>query len=149
MANDRFYADIDGLEELFKQLENMGKNGEKAAKKALREGGKVFKKLAIAGVPYSKRKSDKHLKDAIDVSPVKVDEAGNSYVSVGTYLGKGKYRNGVYWGAILEGGHKIVTKQGKQVGFVSAKPWMQPAFERGQGEATKVMSEIIYKAMGL
>lgn len=149
MANGNFYVKAEGFEELFKELMAMGDKGEKSAKKALKEGAKVFKKLAISGVPYSNRNSSKHLRDAIDISPVKMDETGQPYVSVGTYLGRGKYRNGVYWGHILEGGHFIVTKSGKTVGYVAGKPYMQPAYEKGQDQATKVISDIVFAAMGL
>lgn len=127
----------------------MGPKGEKAVSKALKAGGKVFEGLALSRVTYSSRNSDKHLRDAIKISNVKTDDAGEKYVSIGTYLGGGKYRNGVYWGHIVEGGHHIVTKSGKVVGYVSARPFMQPAFEQGQDAATKAMADIVFSAMGL
>lgn len=149
MSKGDFYVEADGFEELFRELTNMGTQGEKSAKKALKAGGDVFLKLARAGVHTSRRKSDKHLKEALKVSGAKRDETGSWYVSVGTYMGRGKYRNGVYWGHIVEGGHVIKTKKGKVVGYVSARPFMQPAFEKGQKEATKAISEIVFNAMGL
>lgn len=149
MANDRFFVQVEGFEELMRDLDNMNQKGERAVNKALREGGKVFLNLAVPLINYSNRKSDKHLRDAMAVSPVKMDDAGEKYVSVGTYLGNGNYRNKVYWGHIVEGGHRIVTKTGKVVGYVSAKPFMQPAYERGQDRATKVMGDIVFNAMGL
>ena len=149
MARGGFYVKDEGFEELFKQLSNMGTQGEKSAKKALKAGGDVFLRLARSGVHTSRRKSDKHLKEAIKVSNAKRDETGNWYVSVGTYMGRGKYRNGVYWGHIVEGGHVIKTKKGKGVGYVTARPFMQPAFERGQSDATKAISDIVFSAMGL
>lgn len=149
MSNDRFFVTLDGFEKLMQELNEIGPKGEKAVNKALKEGGKVFLNLALSRVTYSNRNSSKHLRDAMDVSNIKYDDAGEKYVSVGTYLGGGKYRNGVYWGHIVEGGHRIVTKSGKQVGYVSARPFMQPAFEQGQSAATKVMADIVFSAMGL
>lgn len=140
---------IEGLEKLFNDLENLGKAGEKSQDKALKEGGKVFLNLAKSRVNRSGRKSNRHLVDAMKVSGIKKDDTGAKYVSVGTYLGKGNYRNGVYWGHIVEGGHFIKTKAGKTVGYVSAKPFMQPAYEQGQDAATKAIAEIVFKGMGL
>lgn len=149
MSNERFFVKDEGFEELLKELDQMGNKGEKAVDGALREGGKVFMNLAVGKVNYSKRKSNKHLRDSIKVSTIKRDDAGEKFVSVGTYLGNGRYRNNVYWGHIVEGGHWIVTKKGKTVGYVSARPFMQPAFEQGQKEATQKMGDIVFKAMGL
>jgi HK97 gp10 family phage protein len=149
MANDRFYVQLEGFEDLMRDLDNISIKGERAVNKALKAGGKIFLDLALPSINYSRRDSDKHLRDAMAVSRVKVDDAGEKYVSVGTYLGGGRYRNSVYWGHIVEGGHRIVTKSGKVVGYVSAKPFMQPAFERGQDAATKAMGDIIFGAMGL
>lgn len=143
-----FAVEMDGFEQLFYDLDNMGAKGEKSVSKALRAGGDVFLKYAQANVNYSKRKSDKHLKDALRVSYVKLNDAGDKYVSIGTYLGRGKYRNGVYWGHILEGGHWIIVK-GKARGYVTARPFMQPAYDRGKDEATKAMADIVFDAMGL
>lgn len=126
----------------------MGVKGERATAKALRAGGDVFLKLALQNVNYSKRKSDKHLRDALKVSYVKLNDAGQKYIAVGSYLGGGKYRNGVYWGHIVEGGHYIVNK-GVVRGYVSARPFMQPAFDQGKDEATKAIANIVFDAMGL
>lgn len=149
MSNARFFVAAEGFEELMKEFDNMGKAGERAVNKALKEGGQVFKALTIAGAPRSNRNVATHLQDAIDVSRVKTDDAGEKYVSVGTYLGGGNYRGKVYWGHIVEGGHRIVTPSGKVVGWVAAKPFMQPAYEQGQDKAAKVMGDIIFNAMGL
>lgn len=149
MGNGRFFVSMEGFEDLMRDLDNISAKGEKAVNKALRAGGKVFLDLAVPLINYSNRNSSKHLRDAMAVSPIKLDDAGEKYVSVGTYLGDGKYRNSVYWGHIVEGGHRIVTKKGKVVGYVTARPFMQPAFERGQDAATKAMAEIIFGAMGL
>lgn len=146
--NDRFFISSEGFEALFRELDSMGVKGERAAHKALREGGKVFLGLAKGGVNRSNRKSDKHLIDALAVSTVKLDDGGNKYVSVGTYLGRGRYRNKVYWGHIVEGGHWIVNK-GVVRGYVSARPFMQPAFDNGKDAATEAVSKIVFKAMGL
>lgn len=148
MANGS-YAKLEGLDQLFNDLEKMGKAGDRAQNKALKEGGKIFLNLAKSRVNRSNRKSSKHLIDAMQVSPVKKDDTGEKYVSVGTYLGKGNYRNDVYWGHIVEGGHFIKTKSGKTVGYVSAKPFMQPAYEQGQDAATEAIAKIIFKEMGL
>lgn len=147
-GNERFYIAGEGFEELFNELNTMGYRGERAVARALRAGGKVFADLAKSGVNYSNRNSDKHLKDAIAVSYVKIGDAGEKYVSVGTYLGNGNYRNKVYWGHIVEGGHWIVNK-GVVRGWVSARPFMQPAFERGKDKAYDEISSIVYKSLGL
>lgn len=141
-------AQLIGLESLYKDLQKMGAAGEKAQDKALKAGGNVFLKLALQNVTRSDRNSA-HLKDSIKVSPVKIADDGEKYVSVGTYLGRGKYRNGVYWGHIIEGGHILKSPKGKVYGYVSARPFMQPAYEAGLNEATKVVGDIIFKAMGL
>lgn len=149
MAKSGFYATMDGLEELYNDLGKMGKAGEKAQDKALKEGGKVFLTLAKSRVNRSNRKSNKHLGDSLKVSAVKTDDTGAKYVSIGTYLGGGNYRNKVYWGHIVEGGHRIVTRSGKVVGYVSARPFMQPAYEQGQDAATAAIAKIVFREMGL
>lgn len=143
-----FSVGIEGFQQLMYDLDNMGVKGERSVSKALRAGGEVFLNLAKSRVNYSKRKSDKHLLDAMTVSYVKINDAGQKYVSVGTYLGGGRYRNGVYWGHIVEGGHWIVNK-GKVRGYVSARPFMQPAFDSGKDEATKAIADVVFDAMGL
>lgn len=146
--HENFSIEAEGFEELFYELDRMGAKGEKSVSQALRAGGDVFLQIAKSHVNYSKRKSDKHLLDAMTVSYVKLNDAGQKYVSVGTYLGGGKYRQGVYWGHILEGGHWIVNK-GKVRGYVSARPFMQPAFDSGKEAAGRAVSDIVFKAMGL
>lgn len=141
-------AQLIGLESLYKDLQKMGAAGEKVQDKALKAGGNVFLKLALQNVTRSDRNSA-HLKDSIKVSSVKIADDGEKYVSVGTYLGRGKYRNGVYWGHIIEGGHILKSPKGKVYGYVSAKPFMQPAYEAGLNAATKAVGDIIFKAMGL
>lgn len=148
MANDRFFVGLDGFEELFNELNSMGYKGEKATAKALRAGGQVFLELAKSGVNFSNRNSDKHLRDSMAVSYVKIGDGGEKYVSVGTYLGNGNYRNKVYWGHMVEGGHWIVNKR-KVRGYVAARPFMQPAFDKGKDKATEVMADIVFKAMGI
>lgn len=148
-TTSRFFVEMDGFEDLMRELNELGPKGERQVNNALRKGADVFLQLAVSKVNYSKRKSNKHLKTALKVSTVKMDDAGEKYVSVGTYLGNGRYRDNVYWGHILEGGHWIVTKTGKVVGYVSARPFMQPAYEQGQDKAAKIMSDIIFNAMGL
>ena len=148
MANDRFFVGLDGFEDLFNELNAMSYKGEKSTSKALRAGGQVFLDLAKSGVNYSNRKSDKHLRDSMAVSYVKIGDGGEKYVSVGTYLGNGNYRNKVYWGHILEGGHWIVNKRIVR-GYVTARPFMQPAFDKGKDKATEVMADIVFKAMGV
>ena len=149
MGNERFYVELEGFDELIQDLDTMSHKGEKVVDSALKEAGKIFLNLALPLINYSNRNSDKHLKDAMRVSQIKRDDAGEKYVSVGTYLGNGNYRNKVYWGHIVEGGHRIVTKSGKVVGYVAAKPFMQPAYERGQDAATKVIADKVFGAMGL
>lgn len=146
--DERYYVADEGFEDLINELNAMNYKGEKAVTRALRAGGKVFADLAKAGVNYSNRNSDKHLRDSIGVSYVKIGDAGEKYVSVGTYLGNGNYRNKVYWGHIVEGGHWIVNK-GVVRGWVSARPFMQPAFERGKDKAHEEITKIVYKALGL
>lgn len=147
-SNDRFFISEDGFEKLIKELDGMGPKAEKSVSKALRAGGKIFLDLALSRVNVSKRKSDKHLATAMAVSYVKIGDAGEKYVSVGTYLGNGKYRNKVYWGHMVEGGHYIVNK-GKVRGYVTARPFMQPAFDNGKDAAAKAMGDVVFKAMGL
>lgn len=150
MSNDRFFVKMEGFEDVAKELQNLGRTGSRHFSKALKAGGEVFLNLAISKAPYSNRKSSRHIRTAIDVSNIKTDLIGEPYVSVGTYIGGGKYRNDVYWAHIVEGGHRIVTKgKKKTVGWVAAKPFMQPAFEQGQKQAGDVMIDMIAKGMRL
>lgn len=150
MAGDRrhFAVELEGFEKLIHELDSIGIRGERSTARALRAGGEVFLELVLANVQYSKRKSDKHLRDALKVSYVKLDDAGQKFVAVGSYLGGGKYRNGVYWGHIVEGGHYIVNK-GKVRGYVSARPFMQPAYDQGKDRATTAIANVVFDAMGL
>ena len=148
MANAN-YVRMEGLDTLSAELDRMGKNSDKFISKALVEGGKIFAQDARGRVSYSKLHHQSHLKNAIDVGKVKKDSAGSASVSVGTYLGGGKYRDKVYWGHILEGGHKIVLPSGKVVGFVAAKPFMSPAYKANQKKVAETMADIVFGAMGL
>lgn len=143
-------AVITGLDELLLDLGKMNKNVEKSQEKALKIGGEIFRKLMLSGINTSSVHKGSHLKNAIKVSPIKTDDDGQPYVSVGTYLGKGKYRFGVYWAHIVEGGHILKSsRSGKVIGYVSAKPFMQPAYVKGMKKAGDAMGDVIFKSIGL
>ena len=145
MANG---VELKGVNELFKDLDKMGDAGKKSQDQALKAGAKIFEGLMKSKAPRSNRNSA-HLVDALKASPIKLDDAGNKYISIGTYLGGGKYRNGVYWGHIIEGGHFIISRSGKNVGYVTAKPFMEPAYQQGKDKAADAIAKIVFNAMGL
>lgn len=140
---------LDGLSTLFAQLDSLGEKGDKAQDKALKAGGTVFLKLMQGKVSTSTNHKTSHLKQAMKVSAVKRADDGEKYVTVGTYLGRGRYRNNVYWGHIVEGGHVLKSRTGNVIGYVSAKPFMQSSFEQGQDAAAQAIGDIVFQGMGL
>lgn len=137
------YCRMDGLDEVLNYLDNISGDLEKRIDGILKGAGQLFADEMKANVPKSNI-NHKHLKDAIGVSKVLVDDVGGKYVLAGTSLGTGKYRNNVYWGHFVEGGHAIVS-HGKNKGFVEGKPFVQPAFNKVKGRAYKYVENEIYK----
>lgn len=141
------YCEIVGLDEVIAELERRVLDADKKIDTILKQSGKMFADEMKANVPKSDI-NHKHLKDAIGVSKVMTDDIGGKYVTVGTSLGNGKHRHGVYWGHFVEGGHNIVVN-GKNKGFVEGKPFVQPAFNKIKGKAYKFIKDEFYKALNV
>lgn len=139
------YCELKGLEEVIAEIDNFVDKTGKTTDKILKEAGQMFAKEMKANAPKSSIKH-KHLKDSIRVSRVKRDELGAKYVTIGTYLGNGKYRNDVYWGHMVDGGHEIV-KNGKSLGYVEGKPFVQPAYEKIKDKAYSFVRDSVYKLL--
>lgn len=139
------YCEINGLEEVISALEKNVFDAHRQINKILKDAGQMFCEEMKSNVPVSSI-NHKHLKDSIAVSNVKEDELGGKYVTVGTNLNNGRYRNNVYWGHFVEGGHAIVVN-GKNKGFVEGKPFIQPAYNKIKDKAYKFVSSEIYKAL--
>lgn len=138
-------AQLDGMDQLLRQLGQIGRQLESGTKeKALKAGGEFMKDRVKSYAPQGKTGN---LKENVIVSRVENEE-----IAIGP-----DQQGDAFYGHILEFGRKAGTakiqRDGKKVDYpypgMNPKPFMGPAFENHKDEAQEVMKEIIKEELGL
>jgi HK97 gp10 family phage protein len=132
---------IDGMPELLRKLEQLGRQGEQIRDKALLEGAKIIQEAASQKVNLGPHKE--HLKDSIVVSEVNDDGT----VDIGPDRDH-------FYGLFVEFGRSAgtyKTKTGKQKSYPAAPPYpfLQPAFEENKEQVQQKMADVIRRELGL
>lgn len=131
MANVK--AELKGIDELRKRIEEMGRKGMAVENKALKTAGKIVEDEAKKTSAF-KDKSGK-LRQGISISGVR-SRKGNKHILVGIQKGDNSH---IFYGKFLEYG----------TSKMSAKPFMGPAFSSKKSEASEVLKSEIRKGLGL
>lgn len=126
-------AELKGIDELMKRIEEMGRKGASIENKALKTAAKVIEDEAKKTSSF-KDKSGK-LREEISVSGIK-RRKGNKHVLVG--LQKDDNSN-VFYGKFLEYG----------TSKMSARPFMGPAFQSKKSLASQIIINELRKGLGL
>lgn len=134
MANE---IELIGMDDLLNKLEQMGKQGKKIEKQALKKAGEVMSAAAKSEAPVYDGKPVKNviagkLKNSIKVSPIK--KKGNThYVWVGDVDREAEY--GWY--------HEFGTSK------LPANPWLTRAYDKAKDEIREVIASEIKGGLGL
>ena len=123
---------LQGLEELVKNLEQLGQRAGKVENEALRKGAELVQIEASRKAPRSKM-TKAHLADNIVISKVKKGEGGK-YIEVGPTKGD---NSPFFYGKFLEWGTSKMP----------ARPFLYPALLQSKDRAIAAMAEIIKGAI--
>lgn len=133
---------LEGFEELYKELEQLPDNIKKnVAGKVVRSGSTVVLKDARRRAPRRtnqwegmKYKNEPGtLKKGIKVQRARKQPRWIVRDQIG-------FSNKAWYGRLVELGHKLVRK-GKQIGFVSPRPFLRPAFDNNVSNILTAMRE--------
>ncbi|MBN3404448.1 hypothetical protein CF088_03840 [Clostridium botulinum] len=123
--------ELDGMDNLIRKIEDMGKAGTKIENKALKKAGELIVEEAKNNVPFRKGK----LKEGLKVSGVR-KKNGNKFVLAGIQKGD---NSKIFYGKFLEFG----------TSKMKARPFMGPAYESKKEEAKEVIKDELRKGLGL
>ncbi|MET7041783.1 HK97-gp10 family putative phage morphogenesis protein [Clostridium botulinum] len=123
--------ELDGMDNLIRKIEDMGKAGTRIENAALKKAGELIMEEAKNNVPFRKGK----LKEGLKVSGVR-KKGENKFVLVGIQKGD---NSKIFYGKFLEFG----------TSKMKARPFMGPAYESKKEEAKEVIKEELRKGLGL
>nr|WP_208461157.1 HK97-gp10 family putative phage morphogenesis protein [Clostridium botulinum] len=123
--------ELDGLDELIRKVQDMGRAGTMIENRALKKAGELIVEEAKNNVPFRKGK----LKEGLKVSGVR-KKNGNKFVLAGIQKGD---NSKIFYGKFLEFG----------TSKMKARPFMGPAYESKKEEAKEVIKEELRKGLGL
>lgn len=123
---------LEGLDELVKNLQQIGEKTYKAENEALRAGAEIVQVEAASKAPRSKQIKP-HLADNIVISKTKTGEGGK-YVEVGPTKGD---ISPFFYGKFLEWGTSKMP----------ARPFMFPALIQSRDRSIAAMAEVIKGAI--
>ncbi|NFD96363.1 HK97 gp10 family phage protein [Clostridium botulinum] len=123
--------ELDGLDELIRKVQDMGKAGTRIENAALKKAGELIVEEAKNNVPFRKGK----LKEGLKVSGVR-KKNGNKFVLAGIQKGD---NSKIFYGKFLEFG----------TSKMKARPFMGPAYESKKEEAKEVIKDELRKGLGL
>ncbi|MHB9946995.1 hypothetical protein CF095_16670 [Clostridium botulinum] len=123
--------ELDGLDELTRKVQDMGKAGVRVENAALKKAGELIVEEAKNNVPFRKG----NLKEGLKVSGVR-KKGGNKFVLAGIQKGD---NSKIFYGKFLEFG----------TSKMKARPFMGPAYESKKEEAKEVIKQELRNALNL
>ncbi|APF27067.1 bacteriophage HK97-gp10, tail-component family protein [Clostridium sporogenes] len=123
--------ELDGLDELIRKVQDMGKAGVRVENAALKKAGELIVEEAKNNVPVKTEK----LKKGLKVSGVR-KKGGNKFVLAGIQKGD---NSKIFYGKFLEFG----------TSKMKARPFMGPAYESKKEEAKEVIKDELRRGLGL
>lgn len=123
--------ELNGLDELIRKVQDMGKAGVRVENAALKKAGELIVEEAKNNVPVKTEK----LKKGLKVSGVR-KKGGNKFVLAGIQKGD---NSKIFYGKFLEFG----------TSKMKAQPFMGPAYESKKEEAKEIIKDELRKGLGL
>ncbi|EPY2286133.1 HK97-gp10 family putative phage morphogenesis protein [Clostridium sporogenes] len=123
--------ELDGMDNLIRKIEEMGKAGVKVENAALKKAGELIVEEAKNNVPVKTEK----LKKGLKVSGVH-KKGGNKFVLAGIQKGD---NSKIFYGKFLEFG----------TSKMKARPFMAPAYESKKEEAKEIIKQELRNALNL
>ncbi|EKS4344848.1 HK97 gp10 family phage protein [Clostridium botulinum] len=123
--------ELNGLDELIRKVQDMGKAGVRVENAALKKAGELIVEEAKNNVPVKTEK----LKKGLKVSGVR-KKGGNKFVLAGIQKGD---NSKIFYGKFLEFG----------TSRMKAQPFMGPAYESKKEEAKEIIKDELKKGLGL
>lgn len=123
--------ELDGMDNLIRKIEDMGKAGVRVENAALKKAGQIIVDEAKNNVPVKTEK----LKKGLKVSGVR-KKGGNKFVLAGIQKGD---NSKIFYGKFLEFG----------TSKMKAQPFMGPAYESKKEEAKEIIKDELRKGLGL
>ncbi|NFJ83905.1 HK97 gp10 family phage protein [Clostridium botulinum] len=123
--------ELDGMDNVIRKIEDMGKAGTRIENKALKKAGELIVEEAKNNVPFRKGK----LKEGLKVSGVR-KKNGNKFVLAGIQKGD---NSKIFYGKFLEFG----------TSKMKARPFMGPAYESKKEEAKEIIKQELRNALNL
>lgn len=151
--------ELEGIDELIKNLESLSKNIDSVKSEAVRAGAAVIQKEARKRVP----KRTGQLEKSISISKDHKTANGDVFVEVGPDIHRGFYGPMIEWGtlerktrdrskiAVGAGGYaKAERKSGRTshtTGGIKAQPFFEPAYLSSKDEAMKAVADVLREAI--
>lgn len=123
--------ELEGMDNLIRRIEEMGKAGVRVENKALKKAGELIVEEAKNNVPVKTEK----LKKGLKVSGVR-KKNGNKFVLAGIQKGD---NSKIFYGKFLEFG----------TSKMKAQPFMGPAYESKKEEAKEIIKQELKNALNL
>ena len=123
---------LEGMDELFKKLESMGKKASRIENKALRKAGEILKEEVKKEAP----RDSGEMAESIEVSKIK-RRKGDKYVEIGA-------DKEYFYSKFIEFGY--ITRNGTNV---PANPFMSRSYENKKDEINNTIKNEIKKGLGL
>lgn len=131
--SNKVEMELEGVDELIKKIEELGKRGSRIENKALKKAGQVIVDEAKKTTAFTDRTGK--LRKGLKVSGVRSKD-GNKYVLAGIQKDD---NSEIFYGKFLEFG----------TSKMNARPFLGPAYESKKDEARKVIIQELKKGLGL
>ncbi|KMY59954.1 Phage protein HK97 gp10 [Geobacillus stearothermophilus] len=125
---------LEGMQELLRQLEQVGSEAERIKKDALLAGAEIIQQAASEKAPRDTGK----LAENIVISDMKEDGTVD--------IGPDRDR---FYGLFVEFGRKAGTKKGRKYPKADPHPFLQPAFEENIDRVQDEMADVIRRELRL
>lgn len=136
MNKDGFAIEVSGFKELAKALSSLSKElGERGINRSIRKAGKFLQEKIKNNTP----EQTGNLKSGIEFAMEK--ESGVESTAV-VYSHKKK----AFHAHLVEYGHRLVSENGKQVGFVKPHPYFRPAIDENEKAVLKIIEDDLRRA---
>lgn len=127
---------FNGLSELMEEFKEAEKRVPDLSEKALKKGMNKVKKLSKEKTPYYD-KGRKHIKNSYKVFPIEYESNGMNI----------KMTNKAPHFHLIEKGHRLVTKTGREIGFVPGQHMVERSMAEMEEEFPKQIEKMIKKIL--
>ncbi|MCD3206775.1 HK97 gp10 family phage protein [Clostridium botulinum C] len=127
---------LNGLNEIMEEFRQAEKRVPDLSEKILKKGMNKVKKLSKEKTPY-RNKSKKHIRDSYKILPIEYESNGMNI----------KMTNKSPKFHLIEKGHRLVTKTGREIGFVPGQHMVERSMAEMEEEFPKQVEKMIKKIL--